>query len=82
MAMPETPVGTVTYTYPARYAVGDLHIQDPDVPPGETPEPHDGCTRCGQSMLVADLWLPVELRETDQICQPCRGINGEQGTLL
>jgi hypothetical protein len=81
--MPDLGAAVATYTAPASKALTELHIHDPDTEPGEKPEPHGGQTRCGVLMAVADLWVTVEKRPGDRVCQGCQGISGdEQGMLL
>ena len=58
-------------TAPARYVLTVLHRQDPDIPPVKGPEPSDGATVCGQAMLVAETWLPVERQPGDALCPGC-----------
>lgn len=73
---------SAAYCAPASRVLTVVHVKDLEVPAAEKPEPTDGTTCCGQVMLLADLWVPVELREGDEICRACQGLSDEQGVLL
>lgn len=79
-----SPAGA--HVAPARYALTVLHRQDPDAGPGRDAEgdPYTGRTVCGVLMGETEIWVPVEPREGDQLCEACEGkpASDMQGTLL
>ena len=71
----------MTYTAPASKVLTVVHLQDPGAQATEKPEASDGMTRCGLPLLVAELWIPVDLRTGDSLCRKCQGITDDQGAM-
>jgi hypothetical protein len=63
-----------TYVVPAGRLLTELHRKDPAVlPVSAGPDLSDGTTVCGEPMLIADAWMPIERRASDRVCGGCGG---------
>jgi hypothetical protein len=70
MPKPPEPV----YVAPARFVLTVLHRKG-DAPGQVTElaaaEPVDGWTACGRPMLSSGIWVAVEARDGDSLCEEC-----------